>query len=266
MPDKSITVPFQSNEKIMIEVKSLSARTLLSNSAEWKAASLTTDSSQLDRQDKLFQLETAIHYTTLSSNNFRRFAAMLSNDENMKAKIAAVCSAMGLGDFVLNSTHACERFMYWDRLSLTNAAIEGVLANNLNMGFKIGHRDFEMGYLFLISNRVEKLEYDVVNNTLALQSLTLEFAIRPSTDNVMGMNALHKKILFVDYYGGTVTIAECWKGESECPTINSVYYGVSYRAFKIALDILTFIFFVSLIFAGVVSYDKFANEEEYVKE
>lgn len=236
------------------------------NSSKWKKYSLSFEANKETGQGANFLLDTTTKYSTLTASNFEIILKKMNDQPSITTKITNVCTSLGLGQLVLNSTHVCQQFKYQDKLSLPNSSLETVLSNNLHCSFNIETTELGMGYLFLISNDGEKIEYDIQDNEFIIKSLSLQFAVRPGSDNILGMNALHKKILVVDYYGSTVTLAECTNREMECATHTGAYYGVSFRAFKIALDILIFIFFVSLIFAVVVSYDKFANEDEYVKE
>ena len=266
MPEKKATVPIVGSERIQIEVSAITLYELPPTSTEWVKYKWSTVENSNSSADYVFQLETTDQFSRLTPNNFAKFTNQMKSRQEVWKKLASICGTLDAGEVVLNSSHLCQKFEYTERRHLPNKSLETVLANNIHVSYTVGGKDFGMGFLFLISNKGEKIEYEVQENDFNIKSLLIQFAFQPGKANVLGMNALQRKILFVDYYGASISLGECINGETECALHTGAYYGVSYRAFKIALDILVFIFFVSLIFAGVVSYDKFANEEEYVKE
>jgi hypothetical protein len=263
----TVEVPLTSSSQIEIKVSSLNW--IISDDPN------NSDTKQLvsfDLQDKEeshsgFQLEPAEKYSYLTSENFDRLVSALSAEVTLKQAISKACVVIGAGAAVLNSSHLCTTLAYASSAKLTGLSVQDLYALNTKLTMTIAGVDLNCGFLFAIDAQGEKLEFSVKDDKItSFTSLEFRFPFTRSDRNMLGMNFLDNKLIFVDYYGLALTLSECTAGYTGCAVTVKAYYGVTQRTIKILVDILMFIMFVSLIFSSLIAYDKFMNDEEYAKE
>jgi hypothetical protein len=264
---QSVKVPLTSSTNIEIKV----------NSLNWISLNSTRDSDakqlvSFDLQDQEetrpgFQIEPAEKFSYLTSENFDRLIAGLAADETLKYKIGQVCDLIYMGMAVLNSSHLCTTLAYNETATLHDLSAKKLLGLNKKLTLTINGVDFYCGFLFGIDSKDGKMDFTLKDDhIIGFTNLEFRFPFSRSDRNLLGMNFLDKKIIFIDYYGMSLTISQCLGGLEECSATESPYYGVTQRAIKILIDIIMFIMFVTLIFSSLISYDKFTNDEEYSKE
>lgn len=263
--DNTIEIKLKNSEFITIPVKTFTFRAP-QQSGNDKIESQWSPKTSNEEETWDFMLEPCAQITSLTNDIFEVFISFLNNNSIMRGRLASICELLNAGDLVLNNSHFCSEFDYLQTLQVKPNTLDQLLLLNIKLSAIVGDKEFGLGYLLTLNNRGDKLEFDYQNTSLIFTSLLVNFAFQKGSSNILGMNFLDKKIIFVDYQFLTVRISECPFSTEECDSQSINYVGVPQRAFKLAIDITVFILLVSLIFGLVISFDKFMNEDEYVKE
>lgn len=223
--------------------------------------------SRFAPQNTRFAVDTAFSKTVLEEADFGRFTEWLKGDAAVLSSIDKICSQLlSCGGAVLNETHLCEGLVYEESRPLGLSQLEEFTASNMQMDLGVrGGSVFSFRSLWVLQPNGEKIEYEYQEETLKIRSLKVGLGFARGKRNAVGMNFLDKKSVYVDYQLLQMKVSECvGRGECEPKTVTTA--ASSMRAVRIGIDILVFVLFISLIFGAIISFDKFINEDEYLKD
>ncbi len=216
-----------------------------------------------------FHLDTTKQLTQLCNKDFDQLVAFFKNNSNIFVRINEVCQLADSGQAVLNSTHLCESMAYEVARVMNFSSFSLFIEKNPLVNAEIlPERFFSIKHIFVLESEGEKLDYDYGDDTLKIKTIKVRFAFARSKNsfNYLGMNFLDHKTITVDYFVSNIRISQCPGGFADCDSQTISSNSSSIRAMRIGVDILVFVLFISVIFGSIISFDKFVNEDEYMKE
>lgn len=216
-----------------------------------------------------FLLDTTKQQTLLCDRDFDRLIAFFKSDSNITGRIDDICQLAGSGEAVLNATHLCQSMAYDSAKVMNFSGFSLFIEKNPVVNAEVlPERFFSIKHVFVLESEGDKLDYEYGDETLKIKSIKVRFSFGRSKNsfNYLGMNFLDHKTITVDYFVSKIRISQCPGGFADCDSQTISSNSSSLRAMRIGVDILVFVLFISVIFGSIISFDKFVNEDEYMKE
>lgn len=123
------------------------------------------------------------------------------------------------------------------------------------INFEIEKFNFTAKRLFMIKR--EKFLTNLTKEAAYNAQFKLEFMFTKGNENILGMNFLEGKLVSFDSFSSRVNLGDA----SFLNDFQDSKFS-TYLALKVTIDIFIFIFMITLIFAAIINFDKFLNEEE----
>lgn len=191
--------------------------------------------------------------TQLNPNNYANLVKRIksSSDKNI---FNFLCDLNGLQPSE-SWDEICEGLSLGSPISIPFSEIRTYNSIVPEITFEVQNFNFTAMQLFMIKRdpAVRNMSKGEVRDT----SFELEFMFTRGNKNILGMNFLEGKLLSYDSFSSKLNLGDASFLNDYQDSLFSTYL-----ALKVTIDIFIFIFLITLIFAAIINFDKFINEEE----
>ena len=222
--------------------------------------------AQFDLKSEVFLIGFMREKTLLRNDLFHRFVGFLRGKKALKPKsgngnsnalgtdmFSFVCRFLGKNP-PQDHDQFCEGVKLNESLNVTLSKLKDLKKVIPNIQFKANNNfNFSANQLFMIkrpSNLSKMTSAEVLDATYEL-----EFMFEIGSRNILGMTFLEGKVVNYNSYSAKLGI-----GDASLPNDYQDNDFSMYVALKVTLDIFIFILMITLIFAVIISYDKFVNK------